>query len=903
MQPYDVFLSFTWSDVGEVSKLEHALLAAGLTVFRDSKGIRAFEGITEELEAALASCKVLLAYYSHRFPTRYACQWELTSAYLAAQAIADPRQRVLVVNPESDGNHVAPVQLQDAAYFGKPRDDKHRAEIAARVAEMVRAAGVPLGAARSTAPLLPRLLRPRRFVGRYKELWQIHSALHARDLPPSTPPTSSALTVVRGLAGLGKTSLAEQYAFLFRDAFPGGVHWLGPVGQDSSQDPLALFRANVRSIARDAGLNVRGLEHGEIRNQLAKRVTANGKSVLWVVDDVASGLPVEVLNQLVMPTPFIRTVMTTRTGTPAWQAPTIELGGLSAEEGAALYAETLAPADHLEHAAVRRLVHRCGGHPMVLTSTANALRARRGAIDTEDFVTVLDSAKADVVDILREDVERCSRTARRILQLAAALSRAPFPPELVRKVFGGEQISDAIAELTDHGLLWHPEPDWDVHALVRDVVKADAELTRRAATIALDLLSNNRTSTMHQHAAALAAHSSVPAADRSRLLRAGLDWFRDQGDVLAARAAAERIVENPESPVADRVAAAGALIESGEYQRAAEVCHPHLAPGDVKDAFLARLTCARALDHQGLYAPADALWPERAPGWMTDPELTRTTGYIAVAHRMRGRFRKALELLEPLPPDPRVRLEQARLQIITGQIKQARKVTAAIIDEYAEPGLEGHPLRLEAIGLQAEAQLTLDLTELKVPDEEWDRVEQEMLAARDNLARLLGKDNPLTISADVRCARASVSRGRPERALRELSTLEPSVARAFGERHPLFHWLRYSMAQAHAQLKQYDRVVSLLEVLLRSQLETLGSYHPDTMMTQLDLGIALALTGRKADGEPLVAEAEERIGDVLGWRADLRTRAAVTKLLMNLPPFVWRIFPHVDELFGKKKQE
>src|SRR5436305_7122504 len=147
---YDVFLSFTWSDTVEVEALERALQSVGLRVFRDRE-IRRFDGITEKLDAALAESKVLLAYYSRRFPTRYACQWELTSAFLAAQRSGDPRRRVLVVNPEADGNHVAPVELEDAAYAARPRDDREFAAIAERVAEMVRAAPGPLGTARSTA--------------------------------------------------------------------------------------------------------------------------------------------------------------------------------------------------------------------------------------------------------------------------------------------------------------------------------------------------------------------------------------------------------------------------------------------------------------------------------------------------------------------------------------------------------------------------------------------------------------------------------------------------------------------------------------------------------------------------------------------------------------------------------
>jgi hypothetical protein len=63
------------------------------------------------------------------------------------------------------------------------------------------------------------------------------------------------------------------------------------------------------------------------------------------------------------------------------------------------------------------------------------------------------------------------------------------------------------------------------------------------------------------------------------------------------------------------------------------------------------------------------------------------------------------------------------------------------------------------------------------------------------------------------------------------------------------------------------------------------------------------LTGHKAEAVPLVVEAEQRISESLGLRSDLRTRAWVTRQLMNLPQFLWQVFPYVDDLFGKKKPE
>jgi hypothetical protein len=97
---WDVFVSYARSDLEVVIPIAAALQARGLGVWRDEEEIEDFEAITRSVRDGVARSRVLLAYYSQRYPTRRACQWELTAAFLAAQRLGDPRERVLVVNPE-----------------------------------------------------------------------------------------------------------------------------------------------------------------------------------------------------------------------------------------------------------------------------------------------------------------------------------------------------------------------------------------------------------------------------------------------------------------------------------------------------------------------------------------------------------------------------------------------------------------------------------------------------------------------------------------------------------------------------------------------------------------------------------------------------------------------------------
>src|SRR5215470_15306029 len=202
-----VFLSYTWSNVAEVTRIERALRRRGIAVFRDVD-IGRFDRITSTLAAALDSAGLLLAFYSERYPTRYACQWELTRAFLAARRLGDPADRVLVVNPEADESHIAPVELTDAAYFSWGRDPDVGG-LVDLVARRVAAVGsVPLGGPASGVDLPAQVLRPQRFVGRYRELWAVHSALHGGLLPAVHKPYAHSAAVLKAPQGMGKSSTA-----------------------------------------------------------------------------------------------------------------------------------------------------------------------------------------------------------------------------------------------------------------------------------------------------------------------------------------------------------------------------------------------------------------------------------------------------------------------------------------------------------------------------------------------------------------------------------------------------------------------------------------------------------------------------------------------------------------------
>jgi hypothetical protein len=119
-EDYDVFVSYASPDEDAVQAIVDALRARGLSVWFSASSVDDFTSITKAIERGIAHARAMVVYYSAIYPQRRACQWELTTAYLAAQREGDPRERLLVVNPEPGVDHLEPHELRDALFRPGP---------------------------------------------------------------------------------------------------------------------------------------------------------------------------------------------------------------------------------------------------------------------------------------------------------------------------------------------------------------------------------------------------------------------------------------------------------------------------------------------------------------------------------------------------------------------------------------------------------------------------------------------------------------------------------------------------------------------------------------------------------------------------------------------------------------
>src|SRR3954449_6252877 len=85
-------------------------------------------------------------------------------------------------------------------------------------------------------------------------------------------PAGGDLVQVRGLGGIGKSLLAEEYALRFGAAYPGGVFWLRAYGHD---DARAMLRPEARAAERDRQLRGFALKLGvEVTDRAPDEVEA-----------------------------------------------------------------------------------------------------------------------------------------------------------------------------------------------------------------------------------------------------------------------------------------------------------------------------------------------------------------------------------------------------------------------------------------------------------------------------------------------------------------------------------------------------------------------------------------------------------------------------------------------------
>jgi tetratricopeptide (TPR) repeat protein len=301
-----------------------------------------------------------------------------------------------------------------------------------------------------------------RFVGRLKEMWEIHSLLHAADVAQITGAAvaSGGIGQLHGLAGVGKSLVAEEYALHFGPAYPGGVFWLRAYGNDDSKLTLgseereALRISQFQGIAEQLGTYSHGLTPNQVQSAIREKLEQRGKSCLWVVDDIPNGLDGEALRRWFAPHAIARTLVTTRSREYSSLAKALDLTVLTREEAYQLLTSRCCPIAAEEEEQAHLLTEDLGRHALALDVTASALMSYGDAERYSRFRAELSQSGQDSLELAKNladalpngheasiartmlrSIRALGEEARDFLRFASFLAVAPISADLLSAIF------------------------------------------------------------------------------------------------------------------------------------------------------------------------------------------------------------------------------------------------------------------------------------------------------------------------------------------------------------------------------------------------------------------------------------------------------------------------------------
>ncbi|MBP2327219.1 hypothetical protein JOF56_007604 [Kibdelosporangium banguiense] len=876
---YEVFISFSGTELPRVRMIENRLRDLGISVFVDRTENRPADRVTPNIEQALARSRMCLVYYAERYSRRHACQFELAQAFVA-DASEGGRTRLLVVNPEKGKDHIHPVELRDQIYVRD--DDESPAAIDGVVsAVQERLAGLTGTFQDIDFQRLPMSyfrhpgVEPR--VRRYSAIWALHSALNRQQHRMTQPPSNNT-AVLFGLAGSGKSSLVDDYRLHFESAYHTVVH-------------LDLHNETERVL--------------EIHTAQTSTVATTG-TVLWIVDNVSPDLDESVVEQLIPRHRDAHTVLITQQRAFDGLGEPVPVSRMTEDEGAALFTLCHTPAAD-EADLVRSLVNRVHGHPMTIAQLGLAAAERQGLDSLMEHVgRVLDGTSGTMDQIAGIFADRLSRVRDEdqlaLLRLSAVCTAEPLPVRFVRDTLrrlgmSTQRVMDGLFSLGKALLATRTGEWWTVHPVVWQAVRRhlpDPDADIRVATAAAETLlgyDDHADASTLLHAQRLVENDKLPSAVISGLLRHIAFRLKDIGRPGLAARYFDRLLATGATDI--QLAAARSHFDAGEYAESARLARE--VHGDQE--WDAAVILASSLDSLGLLEEAETHWTRVATPAVLS---TRPTGNDLEARllwirgrSLRGSLREHKDFLTgllnrrhdlPVHMVNAALLELADIQMQTDEQIEARENAQKVVDHYTGLGQLYRPQAVEAQFVLAGANLLIHFLEFKPDATRWPEAERTYRALADDLEPQLGARNIQVLTIRVAVGQTLISQGKAADARSYASELLAILRGRLADTHPLVLRCCYVLGMAHAQLTEFGPAVTCLEEAHTGQLAAFGVYHHETLRTQYELGVLLKITKDKTRANNLLDGVRRAAPKVTGRVNDLYGQATVATTLARYVP-------------------
>jgi tetratricopeptide (TPR) repeat protein len=463
---YDFFLSRRGSVAAIAQEVSDVLTEKGYRVFVQDYDIHFGDSLIEKMHEAVSNSRDLVILFTHDYLQSPYTRKEFTS--FEAQRLRSLEERHIVVLRCDDAPMVGLLSdnvYQDLGGIDDPEERKRR--IIAAAERQSQAAPPP---PRPFIGVPPRIAS---FTGRTDELDRLDAIL-MRDKPAAVTQASVGRAAVQGMGGVGKTSLAIEYAHRFRGLY-AGVCWCPAETRTALLNALANLAVTLGAATTEEA-DVEKAAKSALRRLAEQRAT-------WLL--VYDNVPAPDYIADLLPSAGARVLITSRFSDWSELADEVPLDVLPLEEAVALLrtrtgrghpgAQTLAGALGclplaLDHAAAycKRTQMRFADYATKASSLINA--APRGVGYLRSVAATFDLA-------ITEAVGQCPASEALVTYLAqCAPDRVPMT--LVEGAVEDEaERQEALAALAEVSLLKHAPfedatPAVTVHRLVQAVARA-----------------------------------------------------------------------------------------------------------------------------------------------------------------------------------------------------------------------------------------------------------------------------------------------------------------------------------------------------------------------------------------------------------------------------------------------